>query len=115
MSAILPPAIPMSVVCRSAPTRCALRNIRSIFASLAHFLSSLARYAILLVTFLVILQLIGIQATSLIAVLGAASLAIGLALQGTLSDIAAGVMLLFFRPFKIGDSVEVAGKSGTVK
>jgi small conductance mechanosensitive channel len=83
--------------------------------TLAYFLSSLARYAILLVTFLVILQLIGIQATSLIAVLGAASLAVGLALQGTLSDIAAGVMLLFFRPFKIGDSIEVAGKSGTVR
>jgi small conductance mechanosensitive channel len=79
------------------------------------FLSSLAYYAALVVAFAVILQIIGIQATSLVAVLGAASLAIGLALQGTLSNMAAGVMLLIFRPFRIGDSIEVAGKSGTVK
>jgi small conductance mechanosensitive channel len=84
-------------------------------AMVAGFLSSLARYAVLVVAFLVILQLIGIQATSLVAVLGAASLAIGLALQGTLANMAAGVMLLLFRPFRIGDSIEVAGKNGTVK
>jgi small conductance mechanosensitive channel len=84
-------------------------------AMVAGFLSSLARYAVLVVAFLVILQLIGIQATSLVAVLGAASLAIGLALQGTLANMAAGVMLLLFRPFRIGDSIDVAGKSGTVK
>ena len=79
------------------------------------FLSSLIYYALLVVTFVVILQIVGIQATSLVAVLGAASLAIGLALQGTLSNMAAGVMLLIFRPLRIGDSIEVAGKSGTVK
>ncbi len=81
----------------------------------AAFLSSLSYYAVLVVAFVFILQEIGIQATSLVAVLGAASLAIGLALQGTLSNMAAGVMLLVFRPLKIGDSIEVAGKSGTVK
>jgi small conductance mechanosensitive channel len=79
------------------------------------FLSSLARYATLVVVFVIILQVIGVQATSLVAVIGAASLAIGLALQGTLSHMAAGVMLLIFRPFRIGESIEVAGKSGTVK
>lgn len=79
------------------------------------FLSSLIYYAALVVTFVVILQIVGIEATSLVAVLGAASLAIGLALQGTLSNMAAGVMLLIFRPLRIGDSIEVAGKSGTVK
>lgn len=79
------------------------------------FLSSLARYATLVIAFVIILQVIGVQATSLVAVIGAASLAIGLALQGTLSHMAAGVMLLIFRPFRIGDSIEVAGKSGTVK
>lgn len=84
-------------------------------ATVAGFLSSLTRYAVLVVTLLMILQLIGIEATSLIAVLGAASLAIGLALQGTLSNMAAGVMLLIFRPFKLGDRIEVAGKTGTVK
>ncbi len=79
------------------------------------FLSSLARYATLVIAFVIILQVIGVQATSLVAVIGAASLAIGLALQGTLSHMAAGVMLLIFRPFRIGDNIEVAGKSGTVK
>jgi small conductance mechanosensitive channel len=81
----------------------------------AAFLSSLAHYAVLIVAFVMILQIIGIQATSLVAVLGAASLAIGLALQGTLSNMAAGVMLLLFRPFRLGDRIEVAGKNGTVK
>ncbi|WP_245197187.1 MULTISPECIES: mechanosensitive ion channel family protein [Labrys] len=79
------------------------------------FLSSLVRYGVLVLVFVLILQVIGIQATSLVAVLGAASLAIGLALQGTLSNMAAGVMLLLFRPFQLGDSIEVAGKAGTVK
>lgn len=83
--------------------------------TVASFLASLAQYATLAVVLVAILQLVGIQATSLIAVLGAASLAIGLALQGTLSNMAAGVMLLLFRPFKVGDTIEVAGKGGTVK
>jgi len=83
--------------------------------TVSSFLSSLSYYAVLVVSFVLILQVIGIQATSLVAVLGAASLAIGLALQGTLSNMAAGVMLLIFRPLRIGDTVEVAGKNGTVK
>jgi small conductance mechanosensitive channel len=82
--------------------------------AVAGFLSSLVRYAVLVVAAILIMQLIGIHATSLIAVLGAASLAIGLALQGTLSNLAAGVMLLLFRPFRAGDVIEVAGKNGTV-
>src|SRR5262245_29972272 len=81
----------------------------------AAFLGSLARYATLVITGLIIIQLIGIEATSLIAVLGAASLAIGLALQGTLSNLAAGVMLLIFRPFRVGDDIEVEGKRGKVR
>lgn len=79
------------------------------------FLASIARYAVLVFVGVAVLQRFGIQTTSIIAVLGATSLAIGLALQGTLSNLAAGVMLLLFRPFKIGDSVEVAGVAGTVK
>jgi small conductance mechanosensitive channel len=62
-----------------------------------------------------VLSRFGIQTTSLVALLGAAGLAIGLALQGTLSNLAAGVMLLGFRPFKIGDYVDVGGHSGSVK
>ncbi|WP_338830630.1 mechanosensitive ion channel family protein [Bradyrhizobium sp. 27S5] len=79
------------------------------------FLSSLARYAVLAVVGIAVLQLFGIQTASLVAVLGATSLAIGLALQGTLSNLAAGVMLLLFRPFRINDDVEVAGKAGKVQ
>jgi small conductance mechanosensitive channel len=83
--------------------------------TVANFLASLVRYGLLAVTLVLMLQVVGIQATSLVAVLGATSLAIGLALQGTLSNMAAGVMLLIFRPFRIGDSIEVAGKSGNVR
>ena len=79
--------------------------------TVAAFLSSLVRYGALAVTVVLILQVIGIQATNSVAVLGAASLAIGLALQGTLSNMAAGVMLLIFRPFRIGDSVRSAEKA----
>jgi small conductance mechanosensitive channel len=79
------------------------------------FVAGVTRYAVLVVIGLIIIQLIGIQATSLVAVLGAASLAVGLALQGTLSNLAAGVMLLVFRPFRIGDDIEVEGKRGKVK
>ena len=79
------------------------------------FLASFARYLVLIITVLAVLSQFGIETTSIIAVLGAASLAIGLALQGTLSNVAAGVMLLVFRPFKIGDFVEAGGTAGTVK
>ena len=79
------------------------------------FLASLARYATLAIVGITVLQLFGIQTASLVAVLGATSLAIGLALQGTLSNLAAGVMLLLFRPFRIEDDVEVGGKAGKVR
>ena len=83
--------------------------------TLKGFLSSFVRYLVLIVTFLAVLSQFGIETTSVIAVIGAASLAIGLALQGTLSNVAAGVMLLVFRPFKVGDYVEAGGTAGTVK
>jgi small conductance mechanosensitive channel len=79
------------------------------------FFGGIVRYLILTVTFLAVLSQFGIQTTSLVAVLGAAGLAVGLALQGTLSNLAAGVMLLIFRPFRIGHSVQVGGIQGTVK
>jgi small conductance mechanosensitive channel len=61
-----------------------------------------------------VLQQLGVQATSVLAVLGAASLAIGLALQGTLGNVAAGVMILLLRPYRVGDRVELNGKTGKV-
>ncbi len=82
---------------------------------LCSFLASLARYGIIAVTVLAVLAKFGVQTASLVAVLGATGLAIALALQGTLGHIAAGVMILFFRPFRVGQYVEVAGQTGTVK
>jgi small conductance mechanosensitive channel len=83
--------------------------------TLAPILAALVRYLILTLTVVVTLGNFGVETTSIIAVLGAAGLAIGLALQGTLSNVAAGLMLLFLRPFKIGDWVEAAGVSGSVR
>lgn len=68
------------------------------------------RIAILAITFIAVLNRFGVETTSLIAMLGAAGLAIGLALQGTLSNVAAGVMLLVFRPFKVGDVIRLGGE-----
>jgi len=82
---------------------------------LFEFLASVMCYVIMGFTVLFVLNTFGVQTTSVIAVIGAAGLAIGLALQGTLSNVAAGVMLILFRPIKIGDFVEVAGKMGTVR
>ncbi len=79
------------------------------------FLASIVRYVVLGFAVLFVLNTFGVQTTSVVALIGAAGLAIGLALQGTLSNVAAGVMLILFRPIKIGDFVEVAGEMGTVK
>jgi len=73
-----------------------------------------AKVVVMVVVVIAVLQQFGVQTASLLAVVGAAGLAIGLAWQGTLSDIAAGIMILIMRPFKIGDAVEVAGTSGVV-
>jgi small conductance mechanosensitive channel len=83
--------------------------------TLSYFLGSFARYTIYAVTLLTVLSQFGFETTSLIALLGAAGLAIGLALQGTLSNVAAGMMILFFRPFKVGDFIDAGGELGTVK
>lgn len=83
--------------------------------TLEGFVSSLVRYAVIIIGLVAVLQQLGVRATSIIAVLGAASLAVGLALQGALSSVAAGVMLLIFRPYRVGEFVEIAGKSGTVR
>ena len=73
------------------------------------------RYGIIIITLIAVLGQFGVQTTSIIAVLGAAGLAIGLALQGTLSNVAAGVMLLLLRPFTTGDWVETGNVSGTIR
>lgn len=83
--------------------------------TLSLFLASVSRWAILGFTIIAVLSQFGVETTSLIAVLGAASIAVGLAMQGTLSHFASGVMLLIFRPFRIGDDIEVASSIGTVR
>lgn len=84
-------------------------------ASLAHFTSRLVYWFVLIMAMSASLGVFGIQTTSFAAVIGAAGLAIGLAFQGTISNFAAGVMLLALRPFKIGDYVEIGGQAGTVQ
>ena len=79
------------------------------------FLSKFAQVVVLAVGSIFVLNSFGVQTTSIVALLGAAGLAVGLALQGTLSNFAAGIMLIVFRPFKRGDYVSVSGQSGTVK
>jgi small conductance mechanosensitive channel len=77
--------------------------------TLAKFLSSLAYYVVLVVVAVAALSMVGIQMASVLTILATAGLAVGLALQGTLSNVAAGVMLLIFRPFKVGDLIEAGG------
>lgn len=79
------------------------------------FLGNILRYTILAFALLFVLNTFGIQTTSIVAIIGAAGLAIGLALQGTLSNVAAGVMIIVFRPIKLGDTVQINGELGTVK
>lgn len=83
--------------------------------TLMGFLSSAARGVVLIVGAIAVLGELGVQTTSILALLGAGSLAIGLAMQGSLSNVAAGVMLLVLRPYRIGDVVAINGKVGTVK
>ena len=83
--------------------------------TLQAFAGSMTRYVVVTVGVIAVLQQLGVQATSVIAVLGAASLAIGLALQGALGNVAAGVMILLLRPYHVGDEVMINGKQGRVK
>lgn len=99
----------------SRATDSALARVQTTDLTLRRFIASVVRYVILTFTILAVLSQFGVQTTSLIAVFGAAGLAIGLALQGTLANLAAGVMILVFRPFKIGDDVEAGGHRGVIE
>lgn len=83
--------------------------------TLQTFMGSLTRYLIIIVGAVAVLQQLGVKTTSVLAVLSGLLLGVGLALQGALSNVAAGVMLLLFRPYRVGDLVEVGGRMGTVK
>ncbi|MBU0859432.1 MAG: mechanosensitive ion channel [Alphaproteobacteria bacterium] len=92
-----------------------IQSLRRLDETLASFLATFVRYAVMIVAIITILGQFGVQTASLLAVMGAAGLAIGLALQGTLSNVAAGAMLLILRPFKVGDYIVVDNVGGTVK
>jgi small conductance mechanosensitive channel len=83
--------------------------------TLVKFLGRLIYTTLFFAVIIAALDQLGVQTTSLLAVLGAAGLAVGLALQGSLSNFASGVMLIIFRPFKVGDFIEAAGVSGSVE
>ena len=83
--------------------------------TLFNFLGSVARYIVLAFVIIAVLNRFGVETTSIVALLGAAGLAVGLALQGAMSNLAAGVMLMVFRPYKVGDFIDAAGNFGNVE
>jgi small conductance mechanosensitive channel len=91
-----------------------LSRINGIDATLSQFFSNIIRYAALILVVVMVLGQFGVQTASILAALGAIGLAVGLALQGTLQNIAAGIMLLVLRPFRVGESIETGAVTGTV-
>jgi small conductance mechanosensitive channel len=91
-----------------------LSRLHGFDATLAQFFGNVVRYAVLVLVIVMVLGQFGVQTASVLAALGAAGLAIGLALQGTLQNIAAGIMLLVLRPFRVGEYIDTGDVSGTV-
>ncbi|MGH1421282.1 MAG: mechanosensitive ion channel family protein [Hyphomonas sp.] len=83
--------------------------------TLFRFLGSVAKYVVMAFVLIAVLNRFGVETTSIVALLGAAGLAVGLALQGAMSNLAAGVMLMMFRPYKVGDFIDAAGRFGKVE
>jgi small conductance mechanosensitive channel len=92
-----------------------LMNKRNVDLTITGFVTNLSYMGLLVFVVIAALGQLGIQTTSFIAILGAAGLAIGLALQGSLANFAAGFLMIIFKPFKVGDYVEAAGVAGTVE
>ena len=90
-------------------------NSKKIDKSLIPFFRSLLSITLQIALIISVLSMVGVEMTSFLAILGAAGLAVGLALKDTLQNFAAGVMILFFKPFKVGDFIEYEGTKGTVK
>ncbi|AHM59951.1 small-conductance mechanosensitive channel [Flammeovirgaceae bacterium 311] len=87
---------------------------RNIDPSLTPFLTSIIKIALVIMVLISVASMVGIETTSFVAVLGAAGLAIGLALQGSLSNFAGGVLILFLKPFRVGDVIEAQGVTASV-
>jgi small conductance mechanosensitive channel len=96
-------------------TRRGLEKITRVDETLKPIAANLVRYGILVLVVIVVLAQFGVQTASIIALIGAAGLAVGLAVQGTLSHLASGVIILFLRPFGVGDCIDADGIGGTVK
>ena len=92
-----------------------MMQVQEVDVTLQTFVANLLRMVLLTVVIITAIGALGIQTTSFIAILGAAGLAVGLALQGSLSNFASGVLIVLFRPYKVGDFVEAAGISGVVE
>lgn len=90
-------------------------TLRDVDASLTTFLQSFLKIALQAVVVIATINQLGVETTSIVAILGAAGLAVGMALSGTLQNFAGGAMILMFKPFKVGDFIEAQGYSGTVK
>ena len=93
----------------------ALSRVRGVDATVAGFLSNFVRYVLMAIVIVMVLGQFGVQTASIVAALGAVGLAIGLALQGTLQNIAAGIMLLVLRPFRVGDYIDTGSVNGIVQ
>ncbi len=90
-------------------------NTRSVEETLSRFLSNLIGWLLKLVVFISVFSILGVETTSFVALLGAAGLAVGLALQGSLANFAGGVLILLFKPFKVGDKIQSMDRTGNVK
>ena len=92
-----------------------LRKVKGMDETLIRFLENIVYYALMIIVLLTALGKLGVETTSFLAILGAAGLAIGLALKDSLGNFASGVMIILFKPFKVGDTVTAGGATGTVK
>ncbi len=92
-----------------------LRKVKGMDETLIKFLENIVYYALMIIVILTALGKLGVETTSFLAILGAAGLAIGLALKDSLGNFASGVMIILFKPFKVGDTITAGGATGTVK
>ncbi|PCE68089.1 mechanosensitive ion channel domain-containing protein [Salinivibrio sp. YCSC6] len=115
LSALLILIIGNFVVKGLANSLAAVMRKRQMDNAVVEFIHGLVRYLLFIIVLIAALSRIGVQTASVIAILGAAGLAVGLALQGSLANFAAGVLIVTFRPFKSGDYVELAGVAGSVE
>ncbi|RLD42873.1 MAG: mechanosensitive ion channel family protein [Bacteroidetes bacterium] len=115
IGAILVLFVGLKIISTITKTATKLMTNKKIDASLAPFLSSLLNMTLKALLVISVMSMVGIEMTSFIAILGAAGLAIGMALSGTMQNFAGGVMILIFKPYKVGDFIEAEGQMGVVK